>query len=293
MDINLNLLKYFYEVVKERNITKAADKVFITQPAMTRAIKDLEAQLNTKLLERSQKGVVPTSEGMILFNHIENILKEINMTRDIIENSNDVSDFYIGTTTSNYFNLIIEILKEFNTKYKDVRVHIVFESIDVLDDLRKSGKLDIVIKNKNDLLTDFKVLDEFELENFFVASRKHYPELEGKRIELKSLLNNYPIVIMSDTSPGRRSFNSFLREKGISYKPTYEFNSYDLCKKLVEAGIGIGIDNSSNFDDKNYIHINTDKMPKRYFEFGYNISSKHKYVDKFIEIYEKKKTGYN
>ena len=289
MDINLNLLKYFYEVVKEKNITKAAEKCFITQPAMTRAIKDLEMQLNTKLLERSQKGVIPTSEGLILFSHIENIFKEINITRDIIENSEEVSDFYIGTTTSNYFNLIIDILKEFNEKYKDVRVHIVFEDINILDDLRRSGKLDIIIKNKSDILTDFKKVDEFELENFFIASKKYYPELDGKHIELKDLLKKYPLIIMSDNSPGRRNFNDWLREKGLNTKPAYEFNSYDLCKKLVEAGFGIGIDNPVNFDEKDYIYIKTDKMKKRYFEFGYNASSRHKYVEKFIEIYEKNK----
>ena len=289
MDINLNLLKYYYEVVKEKNITKAAEKVFITQPAMTRAIKDLESQLNTKLLDRTQKGVIPTNEGLILFEHIENILKEINITRDIIENSEEISDFYIGTTTSNYFPLIIDILKEFNEKYKDVRVHIVFENISILDDLRRSGKLDIIIKNKNELLTDFKKVDEFELENFFIASKKYFPELEGKHIELKELLKKYPIVIMSENSPGRRNFNNFIKEKGLSFKPAYEFNSYDLCKKLVEAGIGIGIDNPLNFDSNEYIYIKNDKMNKRYFEFGYNSSSRHKYVEKYIEIYENKK----
>ena len=86
MDINLNLLKYYYEVVKERSITKAAEKIFITQPAMSRAIKELETQLNTILLERNKKGVVPTEEGLILYNHIESILNEIDKTRNIICN---------------------------------------------------------------------------------------------------------------------------------------------------------------------------------------------------------------
>ena len=289
MDINLNLLKYFYEVVKEKNITKAAEKLYITQPAMTRAIKDLESQLNTKLLDRTQKGVIPTPEGLILFEHIENILKEINITKDIIENSEEICDFYIGTTTSNYFNLIIDILKEFNKKYKDVRVHIIFEDINILDDLRRSAKLDIIIKSKNEIITDFKKVDEFELENFFIASKKYYPELDGKHIKIEELLKNYPLVIMSKSSQGRRNFDSYIKEKGINFKPAYEFNSYDLCKKLVDSGIGIGIDNPINFDSKDYIYIDTDKMTKRYFEFGYNASSRNKYVEKFLEIYNNKK----
>ena len=69
--INLNLLKYFYEVVNIGNITKASEKLLVSQPAITKAIKELENELNTTLLERSKKGVIPTEEGQILYEHIK------------------------------------------------------------------------------------------------------------------------------------------------------------------------------------------------------------------------------
>ena len=285
MNINLNLLKYFYEVVKEKNITKAAEKAYITQPAMTRAIKDLETQLNTKLLERSQKGVTPTNEGLILFDHIENIFREINITKDIIENSNDINELYIGTTTSNYFNILIKKLKIFKEKHPNVRVHLIFDKLNILDDLRKSGKLDIVIKSKNDFIKEYTKIDDLELENFFIANKEAYPELENNYIPLKKLLTKYPLVIMSSVSPGRKNFDNFLKEKNINIKPTYEFNSYDLCKKIVDAGIGIGIDNPIDYDKNRYIIINTDRMNKRYFDIGYINNSNNKYINTFIEIY--------
>lgn len=287
MDINLNLLKYFYEVVNEENITKAASKCHITQPAMTRAIKELETQLNTKLLNRSQKGAFPTIEGTILYNHIETILKEVNITKSIIENNEMFNDLYIGMTTSNYFNLIIEALREFKEKNKNVRVHVLFENINTLNDLKKTGKLDIIIKNKSEIIADFKKIEELELENFFVASKKHFPELDNKHIELKDLLNNYPLVILNESSPGRRHLDNWLKEKGIILKPEYEFNSFDFCKKIVKQGLAIGINNSVETPEKDIIFIETDKIEKRYFELGYNLSSKNKYIEKFIDIYMK------
>ena len=188
MDINLNLLKYYYEVVKERSITKAAEKIFITQPAMSRAIKELETQLNTILLERNKKGVVPTEEGLILYNHIESILNEIDKTRNIIENSADISDLYIGTTTSNFFNLLIDLLKELNDNFIDLRVHLIFDNIYTLNDMRKSGKLDILIKGKNEDMDNFTCFDNLELRNYFIASRHHFPELADKHISLEEFL---------------------------------------------------------------------------------------------------------
>ena len=59
-NINLNLLKYFYEVVNVKNITKASQILLVSQPALTKSIKELEEELNVKLLDRSKKGVNPT-----------------------------------------------------------------------------------------------------------------------------------------------------------------------------------------------------------------------------------------
>ncbi len=287
MNVNLNLLKYFYVVVIEGNITKAAEKLFVTQPAITRSIKELEDQFNSKLLERSQKGVVPTQEGLILFNHLKNVFKEIDTAQNIIESNNNRTDLYIGTTTSNFFNIVTKCLTKFNSIYPDVTVHIVFDSIDILEELKSSKKLDILIKNDSELFDDFSKIDDFELNNVFIAKKGRFNYLDGRQIKLEDLLNNYPLVMMSNISPGRRNFDNYLKSLNIDYKPTYEFNSYDLCKKLVDAGIGIGIDNPVDYvNNPDYIIINTEKLPTRMFNFGYVKSSKNPFIKEFIKIYK-------
>lgn len=286
MNINLNLLKYFYEVVVEGNITKAAEKLFLTQPAITRAIKELEDQMNSKLLERSQKGVVPTQEGLILFNHLKNVFKEIDTAQNIIESNNNKTDLYIGTTTANFFNLVTKCLTRFNNIYPDVKVHIVYDSISILEELKNSKKLDILIKNDNEIFNDFNKVDDFELNSAFIAKKSKFGNLEGINIPLQYLLNNYPIVMMSNVSPGRRNFDNYLKSLNIEYKPTYEFNSYDLCKKLVDAGIGIGIDNPIDYNTDEYVIIDTDKIPTRMFNFGYIKTSKNPFIKDFVNIYK-------
>ena len=71
MNINFELYKVFYEVANEKSISKGAEKLMISQPAVTQSIKTLEDQLNGKLFTRTPKGVILTNEGQELYNYIK------------------------------------------------------------------------------------------------------------------------------------------------------------------------------------------------------------------------------
>ena len=83
MNINFELYKVFYEVANEKSISKGAEKLLISQPAVTQSIKTLEAELGGQLFIRTPKGVVLTNEGEILYNYISEGMKYfINGTSD-------------------------------------------------------------------------------------------------------------------------------------------------------------------------------------------------------------------
>jgi len=68
-NINLNTLKYFYEVASIKNMTKASENLNVSQPALTKAIKQLESDLNVQLFTRSKKGVALTDAGEVLYEY--------------------------------------------------------------------------------------------------------------------------------------------------------------------------------------------------------------------------------
>ena len=137
-NINLNLLKYFYEVVSIGNITKASEKLLVSQPAITKAIKELEEELNTKLLERNKKGVIPTEEGQILYEHTKNMFNDLNTTLNILETTkNNDLNLYIGATTTNFINYVKDALNKFKNKYPNVHMHIVLEEPKILNDMKR------------------------------------------------------------------------------------------------------------------------------------------------------------
>jgi DNA-binding transcriptional LysR family regulator len=182
-------------------------------------------------------------------------------------------------------NFIINSLDEFKKKYKNVHIHIILEEINVLSDMEKVGKLDIVIKNNYEDIPNFKHIKTFEINDKFIASSKEFLCLKDKILSINELLN-YPTVLLSNITHGRRNFNNYLKSLGIEYKPTYEFNSYSLCKELIKEGFGIGIGNPIHYESSDFLILNTDfNLPTRYFDIGYINTSKNIFIKDFIEIF--------
>lgn len=287
-NINLNLLKYFYEVVNTRNITKTSEKLLISQPAITKAIKELESELNATLLERNKKGVIPTEEGKILYEHAKKMFEDLNQTLNIIENNNiKGGHLYVGTTTTNFINLLMNPIKEFKKLFPNVQIHIEFQNINTLYEMSRLGHLDILIKNDYETIENFINIKTFSITDKLVVSRKHFKELEEKTYTIKELLN-YPFVLLTNHSTGRKLFDNYLKENNIEFKPTYEFNSHSICHELIKEGFGIGIGNPIHYN-KDFIIIDTDfELPTRTFNIGYIKTSKNKYINEFINIINKK-----
>ena len=283
-NINLNLLKYFYEVVNTKNITKASKNLFVSQPAITSAIKELEEEFKVKLLNRSKKGVTPTLEGEILYNNIKEIFKNLNTTINTIEEiKNNGGSIYIGSTTTNFLPLIENTLKEFKKRHPNVQIHMDLEEINILEERSKLGHMDIIIKNDYENIEGFTKIKSFEIEDKFIVSKEHYKNLENKKITLDEILT-YPFVLLTSVTHIRRNFDMFLKEKKIDFKPTYEFNSYSLCNELIKNGFGIGIGNPIYFSD-DYIILNTDfNLPKRTFDIGYIKYSKNELIEDFKKL---------
>ncbi len=288
-NINLNSLKYFYEVALTLNITKASLNLNISQPALTHSIKELETALNTKLFNRSKRGVTLTKSGEILFQYASSIFNDlgsaIHMIKD--ENNNKVT-IYIGATTTNFLEPIKTHLESLKNRFPNVEIDISLESLEVLNNRRKLGKLDILIKNDYELMDNMEIISSFEVGDSFIASSNRFKELANKTYSLEELLNNYPFVLLSNITHGRRNFDNYLKQHNIDFTPNYEFNSYSLCKELIRMGFGIGIGNPIHYKSEDFIIVKTDfSLPTRKFDICYNKSSKSEVLDYFVNSLRK------
>ncbi len=284
-NLNLNTLKYFYEIAETKNITKASSNLNVSQPALTKALKQLERDMNSTLFTRSKKGVTLTTEGELLYDYTKKMFHSLSSTLNIInEAKGEEEHLYIGATTTNFLEPILDTLRKYRSIHHKTKIDIVLEDINVLKQYDKLGKLDILIKNSYEEIDNYEIVKTFTIADKFIASSESFPELKDKVLSINEILK-YPFVLLSNITHGRRNFDAYLKSQNISFKPTYEFNSYSLCRELIKNGFGIGIGNPIHYRNKHFIILNTDfELPIRAFHICQMKSSKKKSTKDFINI---------
>ena len=238
MNINFELYKVFYEVANEKSISKGAEKLLISQPAVTQSIKTLEAELGGQLFIRTPKGVVLTEEGQILYNYISEGMKYfINGTNKFTSlkelNTGSIS---IGATTVISEQYLIPYLKVFNKLYPNISIDIVNDLTDNLIKKLRNGDIDILIMSMNneDSIKDLNITLIKELHDIFVGN------INYKDKQIKNILNEN-LLLQKYPSVTRTNFNKYLKNHDLSCNPKMEVISHSLLTSLVENGFGIGL----------------------------------------------------
>ena len=242
MNIDFELYRIFYVVANHCNITKASEELCISQPAISKAIKNLEEQLGGQLFVRTKRGVVLTEEGKEFYNYIKQAIEYINNAEnkftDLINLETGCIKIGISTTLTKEF--LLPYLEKFHSLYPKIDIQIItYLTSDLMPKLR-NGLIDIVILNLNnkDYGNDIEVIKCREINDCFVVSNK-YKELINKEISLKDL-NNYPLILQAKGSNTREFLDNVARENGVILKPNIELASYSLVVEFSKIGLGIG-----------------------------------------------------
>ena len=147
MNIDYELYKIFYQVANSGNITHASQKLNISQPAISKSIKNLESQLGGELFVRTQKGVVLTEEGKIFYNHIKNAINNITNAENEFSNliNLNTGSIRIGVSTTITEKYLLPYLKRFHELYPNITIHMYTDISNELLDKLKNGNIDLAI----------------------------------------------------------------------------------------------------------------------------------------------------
>ncbi|MBQ8043773.1 MAG: LysR family transcriptional regulator [Clostridia bacterium] len=240
-DIDLNLYKVFYSVATTSNITKAAEQLYISQPAVTKSIKQLENSLGGALFIRTKKGVILTEEGKILFEYVKNILEEAKNAQNKFNSLIQLEEgkIHIGASATVSKHFLMPYLEEFHRLYPNIDIEITNElTPNLIKDLR-NGYIDFLVTNlpmKEYLDLDVKVCAK--LHDSFACSEKYLPK-EDKEYKIEELLK-YKTITQKEPSNTRAFLNKYMKNNGIEFKPDIEIVSYNLVVEFIKAGFGIG-----------------------------------------------------
>ncbi len=291
MNINFELYKVFYEVANCKSISKGAEKLMISQPAVTQSIQTLENELGGKIFIRTPKGVILTNEGKELYNYIKDGMTYfINGTNKFMSlKSLDYGILNIGSTTTISENYLMPYLKKFHDLYPNITINITNDLTDnLLKDLR-NGNLDIVVMaipkyNIKDLNINYLA----DLNDIFVGGEKY------KNKEYKNLneLFKEDILLQKKPSITRNNFDDYLKENNFICNPKMEVVSHNLLTKLIEGNFGIGLVTKEfikNKINKSLFEIKiSERIPKRKLGFATKNDTYPSFTTKkFIELLNK------
>ena len=240
-EVDFELYKIFYTVAKYTNITRAAEALFISQPAVTMSIKKLEDILDTTLFVRNKRGVTLTTEGKVLYEHISSAIESIKIGENRLASLKTLETgnirIGIGSTLTKHF--LVKYLEAFHKKYPKVTINIdtsmTFEILKKLND----GKIDIaIISNDTADFKDFNVNFAKDLNYTFVCN-KNYPELIGKSLALSDL-NNYPLLLQHPNSNSRKLLDAFAEKNGVKLSSNMDLSSHSLVIEFAKIGLGVG-----------------------------------------------------
>lgn len=268
MDVNFELYKMFYVVANNKSISKGAEELMISQPAVTQSIKMLEGQLGVTLFVRTKKGVILTDEGEELYKYVkEGMTYFINGHNKVMSlKSLDAGVLKIGASTSVTEHYLMPYITRFHELYPNVEIKIVNLLTDVLLKELRNGNVDIVIGSNGDYVDkDLKFFEISEVGEVFVSNKKTSLSKED--------LFNSNLILQTAPSVARTSFNEYVKKNDIKYVPFMEVVSHRLVTELVKAGMGIGVvteEYVKNELGKNLFIVNHDVcLPKR--KLGYTL----------------------
>ena len=142
--MEFRVLKYFLAVAQEENISAAAERLHVTQPTLSRQLKDLEEELGKTLFIRGSRKITLTEEGMMLRKRAEEITELVQKTENEIALSDETvaGDIFIGAGETDAMRFIAQVMRKVQIQYPDIHYHIVSGNTADLTDRFENGLLD-------------------------------------------------------------------------------------------------------------------------------------------------------
>ncbi len=236
----MELYKVFYLVAKAGSISKAAKELFITQPAVSQSIKQLEERLGGKVFVRTPKGIKLTREGEVLYKHFEQAYTlMVTAENRFWEMLNLMSgEIRIGASDTICKYYLLPKLEFFHQTYPELRIQVTNRTTPETISLLRGGEVDLAIinlpiKSDNQLL----VSELITIQDCFVVGAK-YKHLTKQPIGLKELAT-YPLLLLEQGSNTRQYIQQYAASLGISLEPEIELGSIDLLIRFAQIGLGI------------------------------------------------------
>ena len=239
--MDIRVLRYFLAVAREENISKAAKYLHITQPTLSRQLKELEDELNVSLFTRGKRSITLTDKGMLLRKRAEEITSLMDKTEVEFSNLDNLisGDVYIGGGETLAMKILAEVMTDMSEEYPDVRFHLYSGSADNVMDRIDKGLLEFGVVIEPADIRKYEAMRLPYTDHYGLIMKKDDPLASMDTIPI-SMLKDIPILVAKRIIDN----NYFSEIFGISPEQLdirATFNLIYNAALLVEHGMGYAL----------------------------------------------------
>lgn len=238
--ISFELYKIFYHVAQSLSFSKAGEKLFLSQSAVSQAIKSLEEKLSVKLFTRTTKQVRLTPEGEALYTYVAQAYQALEQGEDYLSRLKklDCGEIHIAASDTICRFFLLPYLKRFHEAYPAIHLKITNRPSPVCLKLAQEGQVDLAVLHLT--LSDELPPGSWPLcqvEPVFIGGPP-YCHLAQSKTPLAELTKQ-PLLLLEKNTVTRRGFDELLSQYGLVVEPEIELGSLDLCIELTRIGLGL------------------------------------------------------
>ncbi len=239
MDVRLEQYRIFYKVAMSGSFTAGAEELFLTQSAVSQAVRNLEDTLGVELFIRGKRGVELTQAGELLLGYVGSALNLLEQGQSQLARVRALEggELRIGVGDTISRHLLLPALEQFNRLYPKVvlRIHngMSREAVDLL----RAGRVDLALANMPIDSTGVYPVGEIPIHDCFVMGRAYAEKLTGPVPYER--LNDHPLILLEGKSSSRRFLDHCMAEHGVVLHAEFELGSHDLLLDFAAANLGL------------------------------------------------------
>ena len=239
MSVKLELYRVFKEVAEAGNITAAAQTLFISQSAVSQSIKQLEAELQTRLFARNSRGVTLTADGRMLYEYVRSAMGLLETGEEKLSQSRDLQmgHLTIGASDTVTSQFLLPYLDRFHRQYPAIHIQIISGRSHKVLGLLQSGKVDIAFASTPQQGASLETFPCLATHSIFVAGAE-YP-CDFDHVYTLEEIARFPLILLERKASSRLYLEKYFLQNGLHLHPEIELGARSLLVDLAAIGFGV------------------------------------------------------
>lgn len=239
MSADLELYRVFCTVARCGSLSHAARELYISQPAVSQAMRRLEDSLDCSLFTRTSRGITLTSEGRMLYSYADKAVSLVSAAEDKLNRMRTLQSggLMIGASDTLCQYFLLPYLERFHAEYPEIQLQVTNRTTPETVELLKIGKVDIALVNLPVEDSALCVRECLKVHDVFVAASR-FDHLRGQKVPL-DILAREPLVLLEQASNSRKYLDAFAAQQGVTLHPEIELGAHSLLVQFARIGLGI------------------------------------------------------